>query len=40
MTGTIFRFEVRNTFKQPLFYIFFVLMVFQAIWFLQGSYDV
>ncbi|MEM0931417.1 MAG: hypothetical protein AAGJ12_03050 [Bacteroidota bacterium] len=40
MTGTIFRFEVRNTFKQPLFYIFFALMVFQAIWFLQGSYDV
>ncbi|MEM1257323.1 MAG: hypothetical protein AAGH81_02255 [Bacteroidota bacterium] len=40
MIGTIFRFEVLNRFKQPLFYIFFALMMFQAVWFLQGSYDV
>jgi len=36
----ILAFEVKERFKQPIYGLFCALMVFQSIWFLQGSYKI
>ncbi|MEM0938223.1 MAG: hypothetical protein AAF600_00845 [Bacteroidota bacterium] len=40
MIKKILQFELLSRLKQPLFFLFFALMAFQSIWFLQGSYDI
>ncbi|MEM6735256.1 MAG: hypothetical protein AAF620_04220 [Bacteroidota bacterium] len=40
MIKKILQFELLSRVRQPLFILFFALMAFQSIWFLQGSYDI
>ena len=39
MIGKILRFELWARFKQPLTYLFFLMLVFQGIWYTQGNYE-
>ncbi|MEM9833545.1 MAG: hypothetical protein AAF944_23145 [Bacteroidota bacterium] len=40
MITSILKFELASRLRRPLFLVFFALMAFQSIWFLQGSYEV
>ncbi|MEM6812922.1 MAG: hypothetical protein AAF600_00855 [Bacteroidota bacterium] len=39
MIAKILRFELRARFKQPMTLLFFLMLVFQGIWYTQGSYE-
>ncbi len=39
MLGKIIGFELRYRFKKPMTYIFMAIMIFQAIWYVKGTYD-
>ena len=39
MIAKILRFELRARFKQPMTLLFFLMLVFQGIWYTQGNYE-
>ncbi|MEM9326709.1 MAG: hypothetical protein AAGA85_13680 [Bacteroidota bacterium] len=39
MISKILQFELRARFKQPITLLFFLMLVFQGIWYTQGSYE-
>ncbi|MDN5217302.1 hypothetical protein QQ020_34835 [Fulvivirgaceae bacterium BMA12] len=39
MISKILKFELRARFKQPMTLLFFLMLVFQGIWYTQGSYE-
>lgn len=39
MISNILKFELRSRFKQPMTLLFFLMLVFQGIWYTQGSYE-
>lgn len=39
MIAKIIQFELRARFKQPMTLLFFLMLVFQGIWYTQGSYE-
>ena len=39
MISNILKFELNSRFKQPMTLLFFLMLVFQGIWYTQGSYE-